>query len=117
MSMSPTVFAILLTAACASTAHAQDYNYVPGWANTTNHQYKGKRGSGEWEAKKNLFATLSAQSPEAKCTLRTISEADGNVITNQFRSESRKNGEQSALRSAQRKVAVHHKSLKAQGKC
>jgi len=117
MNMSSKVFAILVTAACASAAHAQDYNYVPGWANTTNHQYKGKGSGGEWEAKKNLFATLGAQSPEAKCTLRNISEADGNVITNQFRSESRKNGEQSALRNAQRKVAAHHKSLKAKGKC
>jgi len=101
----------------ASLAQAQDYNYVPGWANTTNHEYRGGGGKGEWGAKKELFAKLGAQGSEAKCALKNMSEADGNVITNQYRSETRKSGESIALKSAQRKVAVHYKSLKAKGRC
>lgn len=102
--------------ACAA-AHAQDFNYVPGWANTKNHEYRGKNSGGEWPAKKALFDKLGAQSAEAKCTLKNLSDADGNVITNQYRSDVRKSNERSALQNAQRKVAAHHKSMKSQGKC
>lgn len=109
------VFALATT--YTSALYAQDYNYVPGWANTQNHSYRGKGGGGEWEAKKTLFATLGAQGPEAKCTLRNLSDPDGNVITNQYRSDVRKRGEHVALKNAQRKVAAHHKTLKSQGKC
>ncbi|MYZ43326.1 hypothetical protein [Schauerella aestuarii] len=103
--------------AWSTPAHAQDYNYVPGWSNTTNHQYRGSSGKGEWVAKNELFAKLGAQGSEAKCALKNISEADGNVITNQYRSESRKSGEGTALKNAQRKVAAHFKALKAKGRC
>jgi len=103
--------------AAATPVYAQDYNYVPGWANTTNHQYRGNSGKGEWDAKTTLFAKLGAQRPEAQCALKHISEADGNVITNQYRSETRKMGEAKALKSAQRKLAAHHKALKAKGRC
>ena len=103
--------------ALSTPAHAQDYNYVPGWSNTTNHQYRGSSGKGEWAAKKELFAELGAQGSEAKCALKNMSEADGNVITNQYRSETRKSDESTALKSAQRKVAAHYKTLKAKGRC
>lgn len=103
--------------ALSTLAYAQDYNYVPGWSNTTNHSYRGSSGKGEWAAKRELFAKLGAQGSEAKCALKNISEADGNVITNQYRSETRKSGESNALKSAQRKVEVHYKALKAKGRC
>ena len=112
-----TTFLFTIITACASAADAQDFNYVPGWSNTTNHAYKGKSSGGEWSAKKELFDKLGAQGAEAKCTLKNLSEADGNVITNQYRSDVRKSNENSALRNAQRKVAAHHKTMKAQGKC
>ena len=109
--------AAALALAVAMPAYAQDYNYVPGWSNTTNHKYRGKSGTGEWDAKKALFARLGAQGTQAKCALKHISEADGNVITNQYRSETRKLGESQALKSAQRKVAAHYQVLKAKGRC
>ena len=95
---------------------AQDYNYVPGWANTTNHAYKGTRG-GEWKAKTDLFGQLGARNPSSKCALRNISEADGNVIVNQYRSRARKTNSATAFRAAQQQVEAHHRRLKAQGKC
>lgn len=95
---------------------AQDFNHVPGWANTHNHRYKGKSG-GEWEAKTELFAKLAGTGPAARCALRNLSEADGNVIVNRYRSQARKTSEPAALRWAQGQVADHHRQLRAQGKC
>ena len=117
MKIRTSVMILGVAVACGSAAHAQDYNYVPGWANTTNHAYKGQKTGGEWKAKTELFATLGAQGPEAKCTLQNLSDSDGNVITNQYRSEARKMGEQAALKSAQRKVAAHHRLMKSKGRC
>lgn len=98
------------------TAGAQDYNYVPGWANTANHSYKGEK-RGEWKAKTELFNRLGAQNPNARCALKNLSEADGNVIVNQYRSRERKTNGATAFRVAQQQVATHHHRLKAQGKC
>lgn len=100
----------------AAPVSAQDYNYVPGWADTTNHRYKGGE-KGEWKAKTALFSRLGAQSSGAKCTLGQLSEADGNVIVNQYRSRERKTNAATAFRVAQQQVEVHHRRLKAQGKC
>ncbi|MEN3749882.1 hypothetical protein TPR58_22105 [Sphingomonas sp. HF-S3] len=109
--------AILLAAGVAPTAAvAQDYNYVPGWANTTNHKYKGPR-SGGWKAKTDLFERLGRRSPAALCTLKNLSEADGNVIVNQYRSRERKTNAAAAFRMAEQQVAAHHRRLKARGKC
>ena len=95
---------------------AQDYNYVPGWADTTNHKYKGGK-PGEWKAKTELFERLGRQSSGARCTLKNLSEADGNVIVNQYRGRERKTNAATAFRAAQQQVDAHHKRLKAQGKC
>lgn len=95
---------------------AQDHNYVPGWAITTNHEYRGA-GGGEWKAKTELFKALSAQNPAARCTLENLSEADGNVIVNQYRSRERKTNAATALQAARQQVEAHHRRLTAQGKC
>ncbi len=95
---------------------AQDYNYVPGWADTTNHRYKGGE-KGEWKAKTELFKRLGAQSPHAPCTLQHLSEADGNIIVNQYRSRERKTNSATAFRVAQQQVNAHHRRLRAQGRC
>ena len=108
--------ALLAAASCPGSVWAQDYNYVPGWANTTNHEYKGDKG-GEWKAKTELFDRLGARSPAARCTLRNLSEADGNVIVNQYRSRERKTNSATAFRVAQQQVDAHHRQLKARGKC
>jgi hypothetical protein len=109
--------AILAIAGSAPAgALAQDYNYVPGWANTTNHEYKGPR-TGGWKAKTELFERLGRRSPAARCTLKNLSEADGNVIVNQYRSRERKTNAATAFRVAEQQVAAHHRRLKAQGKC
>ncbi|WP_121115630.1 hypothetical protein [Croceibacterium ferulae] len=99
-----------------ASAFGQDYNYVPGWANTTNHEYKGEN-DGEWEAKTELFAQLRERNPAAECTLRNLSDADGNVIVNRFRSNERKTDTATALRMAQEMVAEHHQRLQAEGTC
>lgn len=99
-----------------SSVWAQDYNYVPGWADTTNHRYKGEK-KGEWKAKAELFDRLGRQDPNARCVLKNLSEADGNVIVNQYRSRERKTNAAAAFRLAQQQVDAHHKRLKAQGKC
>lgn len=96
---------------------AQDYNYVPGWADTHNHRYKGDGEKREWPAKTELFAKLRSQSPAARCTLANLSEPDGNVIVNRYRSQVRKTNEQAALRWAHQQVAIHHQLLVRQGKC
>jgi hypothetical protein len=106
---------LFATSGVLSPAWAQDYNYVPGWADTTNHEYKGEK-RGEWKAKTDLFNRLGT-SPNAKCTLRNLSEADGNVIVNQYRSRERKTNSATAFRVAQQQVEAHHRRLKAQGKC
>lgn len=95
---------------------AQDYNYVPGWANTQNHHYKGDK-SGEWEAKTVLFKKLASSGPDAACTLKHLPEPDGNVIVNRYRSLTRKSNEPAALRWARGQVAMHHRQMKAIGKC
>ncbi|MCW2370059.1 hypothetical protein [Sphingobium sp. B11D3D] len=107
---------LLAVGAISNTGWAQDYNYVPGWANTTNHQYKGEE-SGEWKAKTELFKVLGAQSAASRCTLQNLSEADGNVIVNQYRSRERKTDTPTALKVAQQQVNAHHKRMRAQGKC
>lgn len=99
-----------------TTSYAQDYNYVPGWADTYNHRHEGNSG-GEWEAKTKLFTNLVNTGPAARCALQNLSEADGNVIVNRYRSQTRKTGEPAALRWAHGQVADHHRQLRAQGKC
>lgn len=98
------------------TVVAQDYNYVPGWSLTENHRYRGEK-RGEWAAKTELFAKLRGRGPVAECVLKNLSEADGNVIVNRYRSNVRKTNEASALRTAHQQVDLHHRQLKAQGKC
>ncbi len=112
-----TAGALAIVAACISGAHAQDFNHVPGWANTTNHRYKGSAGTGEWAEEDELFGTLGALGPDAECTLRNLSEQDGNMIVNRYRRQLRRAGEHSALQEAQRELAVHYQQLSAQGRC
>lgn len=107
---------LLVTGSFPSVTWAQDHNYVPGWAITTNHEYRGAEG-GEWKAKTELFNVLGAQSPAARCTLQNLSEADGNVIVNQYRSRERKTNTATALQAARQQVDAHHRRLNAQGKC
>ena len=108
--------AVVTVAIFPTSVAAQDYNHVPGWADTTNHRYKGK-GGGEWAAKTELFAKLRAPGPAAQCTLENLSEADGNVIVNQYRRRARKTNEAAALQWAHQRVAMHHRQLKARGTC
>lgn len=98
-------------------ASAQDYNYVPGWADTHNHRYQRNDEKGEWPAKTELFAKLRSRGPAARCTLANLSESDGNVIVNRYRSQVRKTNEQAALDLAHQQVATHHLLLTRQGKC
>lgn len=107
----------LLAAAGLAPASAQDYNYVPGWANTHNHRYKGGGESKGWPAKTELFAKLGSRGTAARCTLANLSEPDGNVIVNRYRSQVRKTNEQAALNWAHQQVAIHHRLLVRQGKC
>lgn len=109
--------AFAIVVACVFGSYAQDFNYVPGWASTTNHRYKGGTGTGEWAEKEELFGILSALGPDAECTLRNLSEQDGNVIVNRYRRQLRRAGEQSALQEAQRELAAHYEQLNAQGRC
>lgn len=92
-----TVLPTVMTFIMLGSAMAQDQKYVPGWVNTHNHRYKGK-GDSEWEAKTELFKKLGSAGPEARCTLKNLSESDGNVIVNRYRSLSRKSNESAALR-------------------
>ena len=101
----------------AFAANAQDFNYVPGWANTTNHRYKGDGEDGEWAAKTELFGVLAGMGPEAECTLRQLSEQDGNVIVNRYRRQLRRAGESAAMQQAQQQVAAHYQDLHARGLC
>jgi len=107
---------LLAMSGVSGSVSAQDFNYVPGWANTKNHEYKGKN-KGEWKAKTELFNRLGARNPDARCTLKNLSEADGNVIVNQYRSRERKTNAATAFRAAQQQVDAHHRRLKARGKC
>lgn len=107
---------LLAASSFTHAAGAQDHNYVPGWATTTNHEYRGSEG-GEWKAKTDLFNVLGARSPASRCTLQNLSEADGNVIVNQYRSRERKTNTATALRAAEQQVDAHHRRLKSQGKC
>ncbi len=92
--------ALTLSAGAFTTAGwAQDYNYVPGWANTTNHEYKGGE-RGEWKAKTELFKVLGSRNAASLCTLKNLSEADGNVIVNQYRSRERKTNTATAFKVA-----------------
>ncbi|GAA5231944.1 hypothetical protein FOZ76_15225 [Verticiella sediminum] len=109
--------ALAIAGTCSLPANAQDYNYVPGWANTHNHRYKGQGNGGEWSAKTELFAKLSVRGPATQCTLENLSDADGNAIVNRYRREARKTNETTALRSAHQQVEIHHRQLKARGKC
>ncbi|MEC3950817.1 hypothetical protein [Sphingobium sp. HWE2-09] len=106
----------LILLGVTSPIAAQDYNYVPGWANTHNHRYQGEK-SGEWEAKTVLFRKLASAGPDAACTLKHLPEPDGNVIVNRYRSLTRKTNEPAALRWAHGQVAIHHRQMKAVGKC
>ncbi|MCW2387157.1 hypothetical protein M2333_000203 [Sphingobium sp. B11D3B] len=107
----------LLAGAGLAPAAAQDYNYVPGWADTHNHRYKGGGETKEWPAKTELFAKLRSRGPAAQCTLANLSEPDANVIVNRYRSQVRKTNEQTALSWAHQQVANHHRLLVRQGKC
>jgi len=100
----------------SSSVAAQDYNYVPGWADTHNHRYRGEK-SGEWEAKTVLFKMLASAGPDAVCTLKHLPEPDGNVIVNRYRSLARKSSEPAALQWAHGQVEMHHRQMKAAGKC
>ncbi len=100
----------------SGAAMAQDHNYVPGWADTHNRRYKGN-SDGEWAAKTELFKELGSAGPEARCTLKNLSEPDGNFIVNRYRSLSRKTSESAALRWAQGQVALHHRQMTSIGKC
>lgn len=110
------IAALVAAGSFSASATGQDYNYVPGWATTTNHEYKGE-DDGEWEAKSELFSRLRQANPIAECTLRNLSEADGNVIVNQFRSHERRTSTAAALQRAQQQVEEHHRRLKGEGKC
>lgn len=112
-----TAGALAIVVVCVFGSYAQDFNHVPGWSNTTNHRYKGGAGTGEWAEKEELFGTLGALGPDAECTLRNLSEQDGNVIVNRYRRQLRRAGEQSALQEAQRELAAHYQQLNAQGRC
>lgn len=57
---------------------------MPGWAITTNHGSRGQEDE-KWAAKTELFNVLGARSAAALYTLQNLSEADGNVIVNQYR--------------------------------
>jgi len=46
-----------------------------------------------------------------------LPEPDGNVIVNRYRSLTRKTNEPAALRWAHGQVAIHHRQMKAVGKC
>jgi|GEM_PF-1195129 len=106
-----------IAAACvAAPLVAQDHNYVPGWADTHNHRHRGG-GDGEWTAKTELFNKLGELGPAAQCTLKNLSEADGNMIVNRYRSQVRKTSEAAALQWAHEQVVLHHRQLKAQGRC
>lgn len=107
----------VLVAAGSQPALAQDYNYVPGWADTHNHRYKGDGKAGEWSAKTELFAKLRSSGPEARCALANLSEPDGNLIVNRYRSQVRKTNEQAALTWAHQQVAAYHSLLVRQGEC
>ncbi|AXB79013.1 hypothetical protein [Novosphingobium sp. P6W] len=107
----------VLVAAGSHPALAQDYNYVPGWADTHNHRYKGDGETGEWSAKTELFAKLRSSGPAARCALANLSEPDGNLIVNRYRSQVRKTNEQAALNWAHQQVAVYHRLLMRQGRC
>lgn len=111
------VAAIVMTSSFGATsAVAQDYNYVPGWANTHNHRYQQDH-DGEWDAKIELFNALSVQGPAARCTLQNLSDADGNVIVNQYRRNARRTNETLAFQKAQEQVETHQRRLTAEGKC
>lgn len=110
------IAALLAVGGFSASAFAQDYNYVPGWATTKNHEYKGEN-DGEWEAKTELFSRLRQANPVAECTLRNLSEVDGNVIVNQFRSHERRTNTAAAFQRAQQQVEAHHQRLRAEGKC
>jgi len=116
MKLYRTLFAGMIALTVSSAALAQDYNHVPGWADTHNHRYKGNR-SDEWAAKTELFKKLGSAGPEARCTLKNLSEPDGNVIVNRYRSLSRKTNEAAALRWARGQVAMHYQQMKRAGKC
>lgn len=105
-----------ITLITSDAAMAQDHNYAPGWADTHNQRYKGN-SDGEWAAKTELFKKLGSAGPEARCTLKNLSEPDGNVIVNRYRSLSRKNGESPALRWAQGQIALHYRQMRSTGKC
>ncbi|OWK30012.1 hypothetical protein [Sphingomonas mucosissima] len=116
MNLNRIMFATIFAFALSDAAMAQDYNYVPGWADTYNHRYKGDK-SGEWPAKTELFEKLASAGPEARCTLRNLSEPDGNVIVNRYRSLGRKTNEGAALRWAHGQLAAHHRQMKSTGRC
>lgn len=116
MKLHRTVIAGIIALNVSGAAIVQDYNYVPGWADTHNHRYRGN-GSGEWAAKTELFKKLASAGPEARCTLKNLSEPDGNVIVNRYRSVSRKTNEAAALRWARGQVALHYRQMKSAGKC
>lgn len=111
------VMLAMLTGVYAHAASAQDYNYVPGWANTTNHQYKSSGAGGEWQAKTDLFKALGARGAAAQCTLKQLSEPEGNTLVNRYRSQARKTSEAAALQWAHAQVEEHHRRLKARGIC
>lgn len=108
--------AVMAASFGAVSALAQDHNHVPGWANTHNHRYQ-RGDNSDWEAKTQLFNALGARSPAAQCTLQNLSEADGNVIVNKYRRQVRQTSEAAALGWAHEQVEMHHRRLKAQGKC
>lgn len=111
------LIALMIAGGHAASVSAQDYNYVPGWTNTHNHRYKGSNGGDEWPEKTALFAKLSSRGPAAQCTLANLSDADGNVIVNQYRRQVRRTNERAALQWAHQQVEAHHRQLKASGKC
>ena len=116
MKLYRTVLATIITFIMSGAAMGQDHNYVPGWADTYNHRYKGEK-SGEWPAKTELFKKLASAGPEARCTIKNMPEPDGNVIVNRYRSLSRKMDEGDALRWARGQVAMHYRHMKSVGKC
>lgn len=107
----------LASAAVGSTAAAQDYNHVPGWANTYNHSHKGGEGRSELPGESALMAQLRQMGPEARCTLDAIEQPDRNVIVNRYRSNVRRSNEREALRIAQSQVAEHYRRLRTLGRC
>lgn len=101
----------------APVASGQDYNYVPGWANTHNHRHRGSEERSELPGEAALMARLKAQSATASCVIDGIEQSDRNVLVNRYRSNERRHGEARAFSMAEAMVIEHVRRLQAGGRC